>query len=174
MWIVLSMKALLIQQGGDGLNGDSLTEYIRLFHGTVYRLAYSYVKNHADAEDITQEAFLRLYRFKGEFPSDSDCKAWLIRVTVNLSKNLVGSCWFSRREELDENIPCHDIEDSSMLESVMKLPPKYRVTIHLYYFEGYSVKEIADIMRTSVSSVTTRLSRGRELLKKLLLEEGSQ
>ncbi|MBQ9948960.1 MAG: sigma-70 family RNA polymerase sigma factor [Oscillospiraceae bacterium] len=154
------------------MNSEALTGYIEMFHKSVYRLAYSYVKNHADAEDITQEAFLRLYRSEVIFPSDKDCRAWLFRVTVNLSKNLLKSCWFTRRTELDESIPCESREDSTLLESVMKLPPKYRVTIHLYYYEGYSVKEIADIMGASVSSVTTRLSRGREQLKEMLQKEG--
>ncbi len=169
------MKALLRNMaGGDGLDGESLTKYIGLFHGTVYRLAYSYVKNNADAEDITQDAFLKLYKFHGEFQADENCKAWLIRVTINLSKNLLRSGWFTKRTELTEDIPCEDEEDRSLIEYVMKLPEKYRVTIHLYYYEGYSVKEIADITGASASSVTTRLMRGRERLKEMLLKEDKQ
>lgn len=156
------------------MDGESLTRYIGLFHGTVYRLAYSYVKNSADAEDITQEAFLKLYKFRGEFQADENCKAWLIRVTINLSKNLLRSGWFTKRTELSEDIPCEDPEDKSLIEYVMKLPEKYRVTIHLYYYEGYSVKEIAVITGASASSVTTRLMRGRERLKEMLLKEDKQ
>ncbi|MBQ4165494.1 MAG: sigma-70 family RNA polymerase sigma factor, partial [Oscillospiraceae bacterium] len=88
------------------MNGEMLERYIGLYHNTVYRLAYSYVKNSADAEDITQEAFLRLYKFHGEFLADENCKAWLLRVTVNLSKNLLRSCWLTKRGELSEDIPC--------------------------------------------------------------------
>lgn len=156
------------------MDGESLTKYIGLFHGTVYRLAYSYVKNKADAEDITQDVFLKLYKFHGEFQADENCKAWLIRVTINLSKNLLRSGWFTKRTELTEDIPCEDEEDRLLIEYVMKLPEKYRVTIHLYYYEGYSVKEIADMTGASVSSVTTRLMRGRERLKEMLLKEDKQ
>lgn len=156
------------------MNNEALTRYIGLFHGTVYRLAYSYVRNHADAEDITQDAFLRLYKFEGEFASDENCKAWLIRVTINLSKNLLKSGWFTRRTELDEDLPCKSAEDNALFECVTALPPKYRVAIHLYYYEGYSVKEIADITGATASSVTTRLARGRERLKEMLRKEGLQ
>ena len=160
--------------GGDGLDGEDLTRYIGLYHGTVYRLAYSYVKNTADAEDITQETFLKLYKFRGAFQADENCKAWLIRVTINLSKNLLRSGWFTKRTELTEDIPCEDKQDRSLIEYVMALPEKYRVAIHLYYYEGYSVKEIADITGATASSVTTRLMRGRERLKEMLLKEDKQ
>ncbi len=151
---------------------DSLEKYIGLYHGTVYRLALSYTKNSADAEDITQEAFLRLYKYSGEFAADENCKAWLIRVTVNLSKNLLKSCWFTRRAELDENIPCKSEEDRGVFDCVMSLPPKYRVVIHLYYYEGYSVREIADMLGASQSSITTRLARGRQKIKDMFQKEG--
>ncbi len=154
------------------MDNISLERYITLYHGTVYRLALSYVKNCADAEDITQEAFLRLYKYDGSFTADENCKAWLIRVTVNLSKNLLKSCWFTRRAELDENIPCNSAEDKGVFDCVMKLPPKYRVVMHLYYYEGYSVKEIAGMLGATETSITTRLARGRQKLKDMLLKEG--
>ena len=156
------------------MDGEQLTGYIGAYHAAVYRVAYSYLKNRADAEDVCQETFLRLYRFSGEFPTDDSCKAWLFRVAVNLSKNLLRSGWRTKRAELTEDIPCESEEDLGLLESVMSLPPKYRVTIHLYYYEGYSVKEIADITGAAASSVTTRLMRGRERLKEMLLKEDKQ
>jgi RNA polymerase sigma-70 factor (ECF subfamily) len=108
---------------------------------------------------------LRLYRFKGEFIADENCKAWLLRVTVNLSKNLLKSGWFTKRGELSEDIPSADREDLGLIESVMSLPPKYRAVIHLYYYEGYSVKEIADILGISPENVRKRLQHGRKYLK---------
>ena len=66
-----------------------LAEYISRFHGTVFRLAYSYLKNREDSEDVCQEAFLRLYRSQQSFAAEENVKAWLLRVTVNLSKNLL-------------------------------------------------------------------------------------
>lgn len=170
--IVLILKDVFnITEGGDRLTNEELTKYIGLFHNTVYRVAFNYVKNHADADDICQETFLKLYRFNGGFPTDNDCKAWLIRVTINLSKNLLRSGWITKRAELSEDIPCQTKEDLGLLECVLQLPPKYRVTIHLYYYEGYSVKEIAGILGKSTTAVTTQLARGREKLKQMLQKE---
>lgn len=157
------------------MTGSDLERYIRLYHKSVYRLALSVVKNEAEAEDICQTAFCRLLDYNGEFAAEENCRAWLFRVTINLSKNLLKSKRFARCDELDENIPArHDFSDekTALWETVCKLPPKYRAAIHLYYYEGYSVKEIADMTGDSVSAVTTRLARARERLKKLLLREG--
>lgn len=156
------------------MDAKQLETYITLYHTTVYRVAYSYVKNSADAEDICQEAFLKLYKTSEIFESDENCRAWLMKVTVNLSKNLLKSAWITRRDELDDSIQCENAEDNQLIEKVLGLSPKYRIVIHLYYFEGYSVKEIASIIGTSVSTVTTRLARGREQLKKILLKEESE
>ena len=153
------------------MTNEELTEYVRMFHGTLYRLAFGYVRNTADAEDICQNAFVKLLGYRGEFESPENCKAWLIRVTINLSKNLLRSKRSVQLEELDEGIPSLEPEEYELLETVMLLPPKYRAVIHLYYYEGYSVKEIADIIGATVSTVTTRLSRARERLKDMLSRE---
>ncbi len=155
------------------MDEKELARYIELYHGTVYRLAYSYLKNSADAEDICSEAFFRLYKYAGSFEADKNCKAWLMRVTVNMAKNQLKSAWYSRRSELDESIPAENIPDPELYEKVMKLPPKYRLVIHLYYFEGYSVKEISFITKTPVSTVTTQLGRARKQLKNLIEKEMS-
>ena len=151
-----------------------LARYIELYHGTIYRLAYSCLKNRADADDICSEVFFRLYRYKGSFEADENCKAWLIRVAVNLARNQLKSAWRTRRTELDENIPEEVKHDSDLYGQVMQLPPKYRLVIHLYYYEGYSGKEIARITGTPVSTVTTQLARARKQLKEAILKEGLQ
>lgn len=162
-------------KGGDNLSrlsNEALEQYIRLYHGTIYRLALGFVKNTAEAEDICQEAFVKLLDYDGEFAAPENCKAWLIRVTVNLSKNYFKSSRFRRDTELCDNIREQLPEDyTELYDSVMSLPVKYRSIVHLYYYEGYSVKEIADILRISASAVTTRLSRARDRLKKILLGE---
>lgn len=152
------------------MTDSELIGYVKQYHNTVYRLAYSYVRNCADAEDICQDAFVRLMEFSGEFSSDEDCKRWLIRVVINLSKNLLKSCRFSRTEELSEDIPLKTAEDGELLSLVKSLPIKYGEVIHLFYYEGYSVKEISQILRISQTAVTSRLSRGRSKLKELLME----
>ena len=111
---------------------ELLKKYINLYHGTVFRLAYSYLKNRADAEDVCEEVFIKLYLYDGSFETDENCKAWLMKVTVNLSKNMLKSCWFSRRAELDESTPAQVFEDYGLAQLMKKLPPKYRLVIHLY------------------------------------------
>ena len=157
------------------MTGSELENYIRLFHKSVYRLALSCVKNEAEAEDICQTAFCKLLDYHGEFAADENCKAWLFQVTINLSKNLLSSKRFTRTDELDENIPVrHDFTDgeTALWDTVSRLSPKYRAVIHLYYYEGYTVKEISEMTGDTVSTVTTRLARARDRLKKLLLREG--
>lgn len=153
------------------MDSEKISVYMNLFHGAVFRLAYSYMKNREDAQDIAQEAFLRLYRSEKHFPTNDDVKAWLMRVTVNLCKDMLKSGWFKGRTELDENIPCETREETALLDFVKRLEPKYAVVIHLFYYEGYSVKEIAKICRVTSTTVTTRLSRARKQLKAMLTEE---
>lgn len=153
------------------MTNDELTEYVRMFHGTLYRLALGYVRNSENAEDICQNAFVKLLGYRGEFESPENCKAWLIRVTINLSKNHLRSKRSVQPEELSESFPALEKEEYELLETVMSLPPKYRAVIHLYYYEGYSVNEIADIIGSTASTVTTRLARARKRLKDMLLME---
>ncbi len=151
---------------------NELSRYINRFHHTLYRLAYSYMKNADDSEDIIQEAFLKLYQTEQHFETDENVKAWLIRVTINLCKDALKSTWLKGRTELSSDITCNDKEESILGEYMNKLKPEYRAALLLFYFEGYSVKELAKICGISVSAATTRLSRARKQLKKLLLKEG--
>ncbi|MCM1334520.1 MAG: sigma-70 family RNA polymerase sigma factor [Bacteroides sp.] len=151
-----------------GLTNEELTKYVRLFHGTVFRLAFSYVHERAEAEDVCQDAFLKLMSYRGRFETPENAKAWLIRVTINLSKNTLRSGRFTRRADADENLMSSDGEHRELYEAVLSLPPAYRAAIHLHYYEGYSVKEIARITGSSVTAVTSRLERARKKLKALL------
>lgn len=152
------------------MDDSALTGYVKRYHKTVFRLAYSYVRNRENAEDICQEAFVKLLDYRDNFSSDEDCKRWLMRVVINLSKNLLKSFRFSRTEQLNEDIPLETAEDGELLTLVKTLPIKYGEVIHLFYYEGYSVNEIADILSISQTAVTSRLMRGRTKLKSLLME----
>lgn len=104
--------------------------------------------------------------------SEEHIKATLIRITVNCTSSLLSSSWFKKTEPLDENISVTDNDSSeNALGEVLKLPVKYRTVIHLHYYMGYSVAEIAELTKTNPSTVKTRLSRAREQLKKTLKEE---
>ena len=150
------------------MNPDELCRYIKLYHQTVYRAALGMLHNAAEADDIVQETFVKLFNTHKKFNSDEHCKAWLIKVAVNLSKNLLKSFRYSRTETLDNAIPIDGPAERELADTLSALPKKYRAVIHLFYFEGYSSKEIADILGLSVSSVTTRLSRAREKLKSIM------
>ena len=150
------------------MDNDELCRYIKLYHQTVYRAVFSYLHNVSETEDIVQETFVKLFNTNKSFESDEHCKAWLIRVAINLSKNLLRSFRFTHTEELDEAIPMESTAECDLADALSALPPKYRAAIHLYYFEGYSAKEIAKILGVSVTAVTTRLARARERLKALM------
>ena len=154
------------------MNEEELTRYIEKYHSTIFRLSFGYVKNTQDAEDIVQDAFLRLYSSDTFFETDENVKAWLIRVAINLSKDLLKSHWFKRRAELSSDITADVREEEILSDYIKKLKPEYSAVLFLFYYEGYSTKEIAEICKISASAVTTRLARARKQLKKLLLKEG--
>ncbi len=141
----------------------------------VYRLSFTYMKNQADAEDVTQETFLRLYHQRGGFESEEHVRRWLLRVAINLSKDQLKSHWKQRRQELDENMfetgSGRQNDQKEIWQEVAALPEKYRLVLYLYYYEGYSVREIGQMLRCSISAVKMRLKRGRKLLQ-LELEPG--
>ena len=134
----------------------------------VYRLALSYCRNKADAEDVVQNTFARLLGTKTDFQDQGHVKRWLMRVAVNESKNLLKSFWkknVSSIEVLKTEPEGRMQENIDFIDQIYKLPPKYRVVIHLYYFEGYRVQEIADILNISKSNVQVRLLRARNRLR---------
>ena len=130
----------------------------------VYRLAIARVKNKYDADDILQEVFLRFIRAKGKVENDEHLKALLIRITINCSKSMLSSSWFKRTEPLSENLSVSD-EYSDTLDAVLRLPQKYRTVIHLHYYMGYGVDEIARILKSKPSTVKSQLYRARQRLK---------
>jgi RNA polymerase sigma-70 factor (ECF subfamily) len=143
-------------------------------HESVYRLAYAYTKNRADAEDLTSEVFLRRFTCGKTFDSESHETAWIMRVTINLAKDLLRSFRYRFTVPLeDADLVFESPEESEVWHAVMNLPAKYRSVIHLYYYEGYSVAEIAKISGKSETAVQTQLYRARKLLKNALGEEFS-
>ncbi len=142
------------------------------YHESVYRLAYAYTKNRADAEDLTSEVFLKRFTCGKSFESESHETAWIMRVTINLAKDLLRSFRYRFTVPLeDANIIFESPEESEVWHAVMNLPAKYRSVIHLYYYEGYSVAEIAKMNGKSETAVQTQLYRARKLLKHALGEE---
>ncbi len=157
------------------MNPDELKDKLTRYKDMVYRIAYTYLHSTADAEDIAQETFLKLYLRKEPFPDAESEKAWLIRVTLNACCNLKKSFWQSRRSEMPEQMPsavCASVEESKLYHAIFSLPEKYRTVILLYYYEDYSVKEIAALIGRNASTIQTQLERGRKKLKKQLEQQG--
>jgi RNA polymerase sigma-70 factor (ECF subfamily) len=144
---------------------EQIRRLVGEYSGSLYRLAYAYLKNRHDAEDAVQEVFLAYLRGAPGFLSEAHEKAWLIRVTVNRCKNQLKSGWFRSRRPLPEDLPVMMEEESELLRAVMALDEKYRLPIHLYYYEGYQIKEIAELLGDKPATIGTRLARGRDILR---------
>lgn len=145
------------------------------YSDTVIRLCFSYVRNMHDAEDIAQDTFCEIIRRKPEFNDDNHEKAWLFRTAVNKCKNHLKSGWVSKTGYIDDGVSEPSAEDSGLddtaravFDAVMGLPEKYRTVIHMYYYTGLSIAEIAAAKHMSTASAGTQLARGRALLKKKL------
>lgn len=135
---------------------------------TVYRLALSRTKSAHNAEDITQDVFVKLISANKKFESEEHLKAWLLRVTINMTKDLFASAWFKKTSELDCDISYMPEEKSDLYYAVTALPIKYRTVIHLHYYEGYSVEETAKITGTTAGTVKSQLHRGRLMIKEIM------
>ena len=143
----------------------------RKYAAAVYRLAYARTGSPADAEDIMQETFLRLMRTRPVFDSEAHAKAWLLRVAANCASDLFRLPWRKREEPLEEDVSApEEPGEGSVTQAVLSLPARYRVPIHLYYYEEYSVAEIAGIMGRSEGTVKSWLFRARALLRDKLKE----
>lgn len=143
---------------------DRFNEIYNLYGKDVYNLSYSYVLNKFDAEDITQKTFYKLFNNKVLKRENTFIKNWLFKVCVNESKDYLKSSWFKVSKEMPET----EIKDNNhgVLDSMQNIDPIYRIPLYLHYYEGYSIKEIALIMKKSESAIKMRLSRGKEELKK--------
>lgn len=151
--------------------GMPVQDIVKKYFDTVYRLALSQTKNKSDAEDITQDVFLRFVQNSKPFSSFEHIKAWLIRVTINRCHSLFTSSWHKKTEALSEEIPFDSPEKSDVYYAVLELPQKYRTVIHLFYYEDMSVAEIGKVLNRNESTIKSQLYRARELLKSKLKGE---
>ena len=149
-------------------------ELIERYQKNLYAAAFNICKNQMDAEDAVQETFVQYYTSRKEFENEQHIRAWLLRVVINKAKNINRTFWKKNRcslEDYMETLSFPDSQSRDLFEEVMKLPEKYRIVIHLFYYEDYSIWEIASILKLSESNVKVRLSRGRTMLKNSLQEE---
>ena len=144
---------------------------VNTYSDLILRLSYTYLKSTADAQDICQTVFLKLLTSPRSFESPEHEKAWIIRVTINKCKDLLKSFFRSRTIPIDE-LPFLQSEKSDhaegVMEAVLSLPKKYKDVVYLYYYEGYSAVEIAEMLNKNANTVYTLLARARNMLKEKL------
>ena len=141
---------------------------------SLYRAAFAVCRNPQDAEDVVQETLLAYFRSDKQFESDEHIRAWLIRVAVNKARNATICFWRRNRRSLEDYMDALTFEDAGdreLLDAVLRLPERYRIVIHLFYYEDYSIREIAALLDIGEGSVKSRLSRARKMLKAQLSEE---
>lgn len=153
---------------------EEILECYKRYNDMIYKLAWAYCKDKYQAEDAFQEVFFKYMKYHPRFKSPEHEKAWFIRTTINVCKNLLKSKWNRDIVQLqewdaDDAFP-GDTKDAfdSLKAAILDLPEKYRIPIHLYYYEEYSVREIAQLLHKSESTIQTQLQRGREKIKRQL------
>lgn len=151
--------------------------YFKENYSLVYRVAFTQMKGHADAEDVLQEVFVRLLKYQPHFDCIEHEKAWFIRTTINICKDIIKSKWHSTTVSI-EKIPESEknyfrlpyVQEDETLWEVLALPEKYKNCLYFFYYEDYSIKEIAQILKIPENTVKTNLKRGREMLKNVISE----
>lgn len=154
------------------LTEQQFTDAAERYLDMVYRIALNWFRSPADAEDAAQNAMLRLWQTDTEFRREEHLRYWLVRTTLNECKRISGHPWRKRTVSL-ENCPEPVFSDparQTLFQEVMELPMKYRLLLYLYYYEGYSVDEVGEMLRLKASTVQTRLARGRAKLRTQLEE----
>lgn len=152
---------------------DAFVSVIRTYQNSLFAIAFQYCGNRQDAEDVVQDAFLKLYKAKEPFRDEDHLRYWLIRVTVNRCKDLLRNPFRRLKasfEEAEAVLSSPYETDTAVFDAVMSLPLKYREVVMLYYFEGYSAPRIAELLQRKSSTVQTQLMRARSLLKEKLKE----
>ena len=144
----------------------------------VYRISFHYFGNNEDAEDVSQDVFIKLCSVKNDFGNDEEIKAWLIRVTTNICHSYYRNPFRKRKTEIDEKELENIIGTSSseqeivdrkvIMDAVLSLPEHYRIIVYLYYYEEYSTHQISNALKIKETTIQTRLSRARDKLKKTL------
>lgn len=143
---------------------------VEQYADTVRRICLVHLKNYADTEDIFQTVFVKYLLHTAPFASPEHERAWIIRVTINACKDLLRSVFRRRSLSLEEvaEQPAPADEHRAVLQAVQALPAAYRDVVYLYYYEGYTAPEIAEILGKNVNTVYTRLTRARGLLRRTL------
>ncbi len=148
----------------------TIHDIVTKYSSTLLRIAFQNTKSLSDAEDIVQNVFIKLINHRSSFVSEEHLKAWLIRVTINQSKDLLKSAWYRTTTELNDQMDLFTSEDKEVLRELFLLKKFDRNIIYLYYYEGYKIKEIASILNKNENTISSSLQRARKKLKKIITE----
>lgn len=144
---------------------------VEKYADTVRRVCFMHLKNYSDVEDVFQDVFLKYILHDEPFESDAHEKAWLIRVAVNVCRDMLRSP-FRRRVSSIEDMEVEPFfiqkEEGELLNCILGMAPKYRDVLYLFYYEGYSAVEIAGILHKKENTIYTWLNRAKKALKQLL------
>ncbi len=149
-------------------NEENIKQTIEKYADTVYRIALTRCETIENAEDVFQDVFMKYSEKMPNFENEEHEKAWFIRVTINLTKNIKQSAWNKKIVVLEDNIAFEKQEETEVFSIINQLPKNYKTVIYLLYYEGYKVKEIATLMKTKEGTIKTWLFRAREMLKEKL------
>lgn len=156
------------------MNNDEYARIVKLYYEDINKVSFALCKDLYDAEDVTQTTFIKLLNQKEEFDDDYHIKRWLIKVAINECRMLWKSPWKTKVDyyvpEKAVNHRGMDDEELLVLDAVMKLKKKYREIVHLFYYEEYSAKEIAEILDLNEGTVFKRLQRAREQIKAYMVK----
>ncbi len=151
---------------------DKVSIALEKYSAKVYRICFMYLRNKAEAEDAFQDVFLRFMQTEKEFESEEHEKAWICRVAINRCKDIVKSIRykFISLDNLPE-LKFENEQDSTVLDAILNLPPKYKDVVYLFYCEGYKASQVADILGSNENTIYSQLSRARSILKERLGED---
>lgn len=158
------------------MSPEMFEEIYKKYFDKLYRISFLYMKNEADALDVVQDVFVKLLNGKAAYQGEEKLKAWLFVTASNSCKSRLKKWWNKKRsaytEECEKRWNTQPAEErSEVLETVLELEDKYRIPVYLYYYEGYSTKEIGELLSVRPSTIQTRLAKARKLLRLTLEEE---
>lgn len=153
-----------------------LDEAVEQYSDMVYRISKTITKNESDAQDVYQETYLRLIKYRETIQSEEHLKAWLIRVASNCAKSFVMDSWNKRTQGIDETVIMEQTfetnEQGILFKRIRELPSDQALALYLFYYEEYTVQEIGEIMKKNINTVKSYLRRGKAKLRKHLEEDG--
>ncbi len=146
---------------------ERFNELYQLYKNDIYRLAYSYLLNEQDSEDVIQKVYIKLYNNKKILTlSNNEAKRRLFRICINESKDILKSPWKKLKATITNDVKDNKIKNDSLVDALNNINPDFRISLYLFYYEGYSIKEIANQLKKSESAIKMRLLRGKEALRK--------